>query len=167
MGLTSFFIYLLTPNTSLLHLLTFPTNTRLQMRACREQIRQAEPGAEGTDWARRKEERGGKSWAQTCYYIWKYYRIWPGFCRPGLLQHQRSGQLSGVREPSGGDFNCLWQTVQTRAAGNPRNTPAGPGYLTCILTRKRELPIPQLTWIASSSHIQKGWFFSPQTVSTR
>lgn len=142
MGLTSSFIYLLTPNSSLLHLLTFPTNTRLQMRACGEQIRQAEPGTEGTDWERRKEERGGKSWAQTCYYIWKYYRIWPGFCRPGLLQHQRSGQLSGVRELSGGDFNCLWQTVQARVAcGNPRNTPARPGYLTCSLTRQQELPI--------------------------
>lgn len=142
MGLTSSFIYLLTPNTSLLHLLTFPTNTRLQMRACGEQIRQAELGTEGTDSERRKEERGGKSCAQTCYYIWKYYRIWPGFCRPGLLQHQRSGQLSGVRELSGGDFNCLWQTVQARVAcGNPCNTPAGPGYLTCSLTRQWELPI--------------------------
>ncbi len=60
MGLTSSFIYLLTPSTSLLHLLTFPANTRLQMRACGEQIRQAEPGAEGTDWERRKEERGGR-----------------------------------------------------------------------------------------------------------
>ncbi len=59
MGLTSSFIYLLTPSTSLLHLLTFPANTRLQMRACGEQIRQAEPGAEGTDGEREKRSEGG------------------------------------------------------------------------------------------------------------